>query len=194
MLPPSEFDEVFDESLTTLGIGLGNLNTVITRFSDFSRMPPPQFAPVSVNDIVRASVGLFRAQLDAPGRPAVHVAVDLEESLGPVQADAEQLGRAVQNLLLNAIDAMPAGGGLAVRTRGGTASVRIEVSDTGSGLTEEERRRLFTPYYTTKQHGTGLGLAIVQSVVADHHGRIWVESEHGRGTTFHVDIPRETPV
>ena len=194
MLPPSEFDEVFDESLTTLGIGLGNLNTVVTRFSDFSRMPPPHFAPVSVNDIVRASVGLFRAQLDAPGRPAVHVAVDLEESLGPVQADAEQLGRAVQNLLLNAIDAMPAGGDLAVRTRGGTASVRIEVSDTGSGLTEEERRRLFTPYYTTKQHGTGLGLAIVQSVVADHRGRIWVESEHGRGTTFHVDIPRETRV
>jgi two-component system, NtrC family, nitrogen regulation sensor histidine kinase NtrY len=191
-LPPPEFDEVFDESLTTLGIGLGNLNTVITRFSDFSRMPPPHFAPVSVNDIVRESVGLFRAQLDAPGRPAVHVAVDLEESLSPVQADAEQLGRAVQNLLLNAIDAMPAGGDLSVRTRGATASVRIDVSDTGSGLTEEERRRLFTPYYTTKQHGTGLGLAIVQSVVADHHGRIWVESEHGRGTTFHVDIPRET--
>ena len=89
---------------------------------------------------------------------------------------------------------MPAGGDLAVRTRGGTSSVRIEVADTGSGLTEEERQRLFTPYYTTKQHGTGLGLAIVQSVVADHRGRIWVESEHGRGTTFHVDIPRETRV
>jgi two-component system, NtrC family, nitrogen regulation sensor histidine kinase NtrY len=191
-LSQSEFDEVLDESLTTLGTGLANLNTVITRFSDFSRMPAPHFAPVSVNDVVRESVGLFRAQLDMPRRPSVNVVVDLEESPGAVQADAEQLGRAVQNLLLNAIDAMPGGGDLTVRTRGGPTAIRIDVSDTGGGLTDEERRRLFTPYYTTKHHGTGLGLAIVQSVVADHHGRIWVESEHGRGTTFHVEIPRET--
>jgi two-component system, NtrC family, nitrogen regulation sensor histidine kinase NtrY len=190
-LPPGEFEEVLDESLTTLGTGLGNLNTVITRFSDFSRMPPPQFARVSVNDVVRQSLQLFRAQLDAPGRPAVALAVDLDESVASVQADAEQLGRALQNLLLNAIDALPEGGQVAVRTAGGPETVRIDVSDSGTGLTDEERQRLFTPYYTTKQHGTGLGLAIVQSVVADHRGRIWVDSREGRGTTFHVEIPRE---
>ena len=67
--------------------------------------------------------------------------------------------------------------------------VQIEVSDTGQGLTEEESQRLFTPYYTTKQHGTGLGLAIVQSVVADHFGKVWVESTPGRGTTFHIELP-----
>ena len=67
--------------------------------------------------------------------------------------------------------------------------MRFEVSDTGAGLTEEERSRLFTPYYTTKQHGTGLGLAIVQSVVADHGGRIWVDSTPGRGTTFQIELP-----
>ena len=69
--------------------------------------------------------------------------------------------------------------------------MRIDVADTGTGLTDEERRRLFTPYYTTRQHGTGLGLAIVQSVVSDHHGRISVDSGSGRGTTFHLDLPRE---
>jgi signal transduction histidine kinase len=84
---------------------------------------------------------------------------------------------------------MPAGGDLAVRTRRVNGGVRIEVSDTGEGLTEEERQRLFTPYYTTKQHGTGLGLAIVQSVVADHSGKVWVVSERGRGATFHIEIP-----
>jgi signal transduction histidine kinase len=67
--------------------------------------------------------------------------------------------------------------------------VRIEVSDTGSGLTKEECERLFTPYYTTKVHGTGLGLAIVQSVVSDHHGSIGVDSEPGKGTTFRIDLP-----
>ncbi len=190
-LPQAEFDEVFDESLTTLGTGLVNLNTVISRFSDFSKMPPPQFAPTSVNDVVRDSLRLFRAELEAPGRPPVTVVADLDESLGTIEADREQLGRAVQNLLLNAIDAMPRGGELAIRTRGGAASVQIAVSDTGTGLTEEERRRLFTPYYTTKHHGTGLGLAIVQSVVADHQGRIRVESEGGRGTTFDLELPRE---
>ena len=60
---------------------------------------------------------------------------------------------------------------------------------TGEGLTAEERERLFTPYYTTKQHGTGLGLAIVQSVISDHRGRIWVESEPGRGSTFRFTLP-----
>jgi signal transduction histidine kinase len=66
---------------------------------------------------------------------------------------------------------------------------RLEVSDTGTGLTEEECARLFTPYYTTKHHGTGLGLAIVQSVVSDHHGRISVVSQSGQGTTFVIDLP-----
>jgi signal transduction histidine kinase len=188
-LAAAEFDEVFDESLATMTSGLANLNTVIGRFSDFARMPPPEFAPVSANDVVRQSVQLFRAQLDAPGRPPIAVTLDLDDSLTTIRADAEQLGRALQNLLLNAIDAMPSGGDLTIRTRRANGGVRIEVSDTGEGLTDEERRRLFTPYYTTKQHGTGLGLAIVQSVVADHSGKIWVDSERGRGATFHVEIP-----
>jgi signal transduction histidine kinase len=188
-LPPAEFDEVFDESLTTMATGLANLNTVVGRFSDFARMPAPDFAMVAPNDIVRQSVRLFRAQLDAPGGPPIDLMVDLDESIGLIRADAEQLGRAVQNLLMNAIDAMPGGGKLSVRTRRLESSVRLDIANTGEGLTEEERKRLFTPYYTTKQHGTGLGLAIVQSVVTDHGGKISVDSEPGRGTTFQIELP-----
>jgi signal transduction histidine kinase len=69
----------------------------------------------------------------------------------------------------------------------------IEVSDTGVGLTNEETERLFTPYYTTKQHGTGLGLAIAQSVIADHHGTITVHSTPGGGATFHIELPTRQP-
>jgi signal transduction histidine kinase len=87
------------------------------------------------------------------------------------------------------MDAMPDGGTLRIRTGRHAGMVRIEVSDSGQGLTEEECARLFTPYYTTKRHGTGLGLAIVQSVVSDHHGRISVSGEPGLGATFTIDLP-----
>jgi len=188
-LPPAEFDEVFDESLTTLQTGLGNLNTVIARFSDFARMPAPEFSPVSINELVEQSVALFRAQLAAPGRPLVTVKLELDPAAGAIRADEEQIRRAVQNLLLNAIDAMPEGGELRIVTARANGVVRLDVADTGQGIGEEERRRLFTPYYTTKQHGTGLGLAIVQAVVTDHRGKIWVDSEPGRGATFHIEFP-----
>jgi signal transduction histidine kinase len=77
-----------------------------------------------------------------------------------------------------------------MRTSEHDGNVRIEVADTGKGLTPEECSRLFTPYYTTKQQGTGLGLAIVQSVVSDHHGTISVTSDEGHGTTFRIELPQ----
>jgi signal transduction histidine kinase len=85
---------------------------------------------------------------------------------------------------------MPAGGTLTLRTSEQNGNVRIEVADTGKGLTPEECSRLFTPYYTTKLQGTGLGLAIVQSVVSDHRGAISVISDEGRGTAFRIDLPQ----
>jgi signal transduction histidine kinase len=144
---------------------------------------------VSPNAIVQQTVKLFQAQLATPGQPKITVTLDLDASAGSIRADGEQLARALQNLLLNAIDAMPQGGELTIRTRRSSGGVLLDVTDTGEGLTDGERQGLFTPYYTTKQHGTGLGLAIVQSVVADHGGKISVDSEPARGTTFHIELP-----
>jgi signal transduction histidine kinase len=95
--------------------------------------------------------------------------------------------------VLNSLDAMTAGGTLTIRTQSRDGAVRVEVRDTGTGLTPEECARLFTPYYTTKLHGTGLGLAIVQSVVSDHGGTISVESQPGLGTTFRFELPANPP-
>ncbi len=182
---PEQFDEVFREGSATLLAELAQLKTIINRFSDFSKMPPPDRRSINLNEIVRGVMKLFDAQLMSQ---RVTARLELEDRLPIIEADPAQLQRALQNLVLNALDAMPAGGVLTVRTSHTGGSVRLEVSDSGSGLTREECERLFTPYYTTKQHGTGLGLAIVQSVVSDHGGRISVDSEPGRGSTFRIEL------
>jgi len=181
----SEFEEVFRESTATLLAELGNLKTIIGRFSDFAKMPAPQFETVDVNEIVR---GVMKLNIQVE-RSKVKPVLDLASGDARIQADPDQLRRALGNLVLNALDAMPDGGTLLIRTGLHDGGVRLEISDSGQGLTEEECQRLFTPYYTTKQHGTGLGLAIVQSVVSDHHGKISVSSAAGRGTTFTIDLP-----
>ena len=187
---PEQFEEVFRESSRTLLAEIANLKEIIGRFSEFSKMPQPRLQRVQVNEVIRGVAQLFQAQLEAPGRAKISCELQLDPHVQPVAADAELLHRAISNLVLNAMDAMPQGGTLTLRTAGEDGKVRIEVADTGSGLTQEQCERIFTPNYTSKQHGTGLGLAIVQSVVSDHGGRIRVQSEPGRGTTFAIELPR----
>jgi signal transduction histidine kinase len=189
-LDAKQFLEVFNESTATLKAELANLNTIVGRFSDFSKMPAPQFMRVNVNEALRNAVRLFEPQFNAVGKPPVIPEYFLTEPVPEIDADADLLHRAFQNLVLNALDAMPAGGTLTMRTTEHQGHVRIEVTDTGKGLTPEECSRLFTPYYTTKVQGTGLGLAIIQSVVSDHHGTISVSSDEGHGTTFRIELPQ----
>lgn len=180
---PEQFEEVFEECTRTLLAELDQLKLIIGRFSDFARMPAPRFEATDVNEVVRE---LTRLQMSE----SVQVQTELATSLPAAHADPDQLKRAIRNLTLNAMDALPEGGVVTIRTKERNGRVCVEVSDTGKGLTAEECERLFTPYYTTKQHGTGLGLAIVQSVISDHKGAISVESQPGQGTTFRLELNR----
>ena len=188
-----QFEEVFRESTGILLSEIDNLKKIVSRFSDFSRMPQPELAAINLNDLARATAKLFESQFSAVGRPPITSELHLNPELPMIEADSTLLKRALENLVLNAMDAMPAGGVLMLRTTPQDGGVHLEISDTGTGLTPEECGRLFTPYYTTKQHGTGLGLAIAQSVVSDHGGRISVESEAGVGTSFHIFLPMKPP-
>jgi nitrogen fixation/metabolism regulation signal transduction histidine kinase len=200
-LPEGEFDEVFRESTRTLSMEIGNLKTIIGRFSDFSKMPRPQLEQVDAGDALRRVAQLYfpshsastmKGDAERDGTK-IDCAVQIDEVSAnalTIDADPELLHRALSNLVLNAMDAMPEGGKLTLAACACGDHVEIRIADTGAGLTPEECERLFTPYYTTKQHGTGLGLAIVQSVVADHAGTISVESQAGGGAVFVLVFPR----
>ena len=187
---PQQFEEIFQESSATLLAEIANLKAIISRFSEFSRMPQPQVQKIQLNDVALNVVRLFQSQFRSPERPPIECKLDLAEPMEPIAADSDLLHRALSNLVLNAMDAMPDGGTLTLRTHQNGDFSHVEVSDTGDGLAPEECERLFTPYYTSKPHGTGLGLAIVQSVISDHGGRISVRSESGKGTTFVIELPR----
>jgi len=189
-LDHEQFMEVFTESTATLKTELANLNSIVARFSDFSKMPSPRFERMNVNETLREVLRLFDAQFNEVGKPAITRELFLKDDLPEIDGDPELLHRAFQNVVLNAVDAMPAGGTLTLRTSDLDGKIRVEIADTGNGLTSAESARLFTPYYTTKPQGTGLGLAIVQSVVSDHHGTVSISSEEGRGTTIRIDLPQ----
>lgn len=186
----AEFDEIFSESTATLLAELSNLKKIVGRFSDFSKMPAPQLETVDVNCLLAEVVQLFAPQL-ASGNSAIKLKTAFSSETATIVGDPDLLRRAFENLVLNAIDAMPNGGKLRIATSSTADNLTVEISDSGAGLTEEEASRLFTPYYTTKQHGTGLGLAIVQSVISDHRARITVLSRPGEGTTFRMEFQRK---
>lgn len=186
-LPQSEFDEVFRESTATLGAEIANLKKIIGRFSDFSKMPKPELERIDAKAVVERVRALYA---NAANEAGIRFEGNIASAPMPLMADPELLHRALSNLVLNAMDAMSAGGTLTIAARPADPGIELRVCDTGDGLTPEECERLFTPYYTTKQHGTGLGLAIVQSVVADHGGAIAVESRAGVGATFIITLPK----
>jgi len=160
------------------------LRKIIDEFSEFARMPQPVLEPTDLNAVVEQTLALYQAQANG-----CRVEAALGQDLPTLAADRVLLGRAIGNLIANALEAMPGGGALRVRTSRRPGGLCVEVEDTGPGLTEEQRTRLFTPYFTTKKGGTGLGLSIVQGIVTDHGGRIEVRSEPGQGTTFTLILP-----
>ncbi len=185
---PDRFADLFRESSVTIRQELLALRRIVDEFSEFARMPRPSLRPTDLNAVVEQTLQLHRDR--APG---VTVETTLAPSLPAAAADPDLLGRALSNLVANAIEAMPGGGTLRVATRARDGHVLVEVEDTGPGLSEEQRTRLFTPYFTTKKGGTGLGLAIVQGIVSDHGGRVEVRSTAGLGTSFALSLPVASP-
>lgn len=185
---PELFAEIFDECADTVLRQAQKLLKIIDEFHQFARMPKPELKPCSVNDVIGEVLSLYTVLPEG-----IAISPKLSANLPPVSADSEQLARAFQNIVKNAIDAMPDGGTLTVSTEIlPSGQTQIKFADTGVGMPDETRQNLFMPYFTTKEKGTGLGMAIVQQIIVEHDGNIEVKSEEGVGSTFTVTLPLAT--
>ena len=163
---------------------VATLQGMVDEFSRFARMPRPQPARADVPRLVAETLHLYQNL-----KPGVEVEARLEGDLAGVTLDAEQIKRALINLLDNAVEATDAPGRVTVSALRRDGHFAIKVADTGRGIPPDAKEKLFLPYFSTKGRGTGLGLAIVHRIVADHHGSIRVEDNHPRGTVFTVELP-----
>jgi two-component system sensor histidine kinase HydH len=164
------------------------LNGIVEEFLSLARPIRLSLGPVPVADLVGEVGQLIEPQARAAG---IVVEQEIPAPLGEVAADRDRLKQVLLNLVLNAIEAMPAGGRLTLgATISGSAPV-LTVADTGSGIAPELLPRVFEPYVTTKTRGLGLGLAIARRIVEAHGGRIEAESRAGQGTRFRITLPRE---
>jgi signal transduction histidine kinase len=170
---------------------VARIETTINHFLNFARPQEPVLMELDFDKLVDDA-------LEVVGPRAHQQEVDVERQvvagLPRAQGDMRQLGEVLVNLLVNALEAMPDGGRLAIsvlpETSGGDARwVRIDVTDTGPGIRAEDLDRLFEPFFTTKAAGSGLGLAILSGVVERHAGRVDVDTRLGVGTTFSVRLP-----
>ena len=170
---------------------------VVNRLREFYRPREKNeaFAPVDLNELVNQAITLtqpkWKAEAEARG-VSMNVHTDLQ-AVPPIAGNAAELREALTNLIFNAADAMPRGGTITIHTCRDDAYVVMKISDTGTGMTEEVRRRCLEPFFTTKgQNGTGLGLSMVYGILQRHQGTVDIETEIGKGTTFIIRLPVHT--
>jgi two-component system sensor histidine kinase HydH len=166
--------------------GIENLSGTADQILDFARPLNLTFRPTDLNALVQDAIQLLEPQINA-----AHVEVQTELAAPAVMLDEASFRAALVNLVLNAVQAMsPAGGRLNVSTRAEGGDVRLEITDTGCGMSAEQVARVFEPFYTTKSRGLGLGMPYARKIVEQHAGEIEVESRPGEGTRIQIRLPQ----
>ena len=181
------------ESLHTIVHVIKDMDHLITQFLNFSKKTELDLRPVALAEWLKRVVEQVWAQSAAQSHG---VEIRCPANLPEISMDEVLMRQALSNLVQNAVEAMPNGGHLQIITtvvpsRGGRRELELRVSDTGLGISSDRLDKIFLPFYTTKTNGTGLGLALVHKIILLHNGRIQVESQEGKGTTFRVHLPVE---
>lgn len=180
--------EVVRSCAKTIGSAVETVRSLVNEFASLARFPAPQPHPSDINAIAENALAMFNGRLDG-----IRLRTAFAGDLPKVMADSEGIKRAIANLVDNAAEAVQTS--LVKEIQISTAlvasrdAVEISVADSGLGVTQETKERLFLPYFSTKRRGTGLGLAIVSRIVEDHHGSIRVEENHPAGARFVIELP-----
>ncbi|HSL99218.1 MAG TPA: ATP-binding protein [Candidatus Limnocylindria bacterium] len=172
------------------------LDSLMKNFLNFAKPPKPTLSPLNVNELLHATLAFYtNSDANHPGKSdGIRIEKDFR-SVPQTMADLMQLQQVFLNIVLNAIDAMPKGGTLTIRTSFSEESgrIRVEIADTGKGIGEGPTEKIFEPFFTTKPKGTGLGLAISKQLVEQHGGSIAAANNPGGGATFEILLPRISP-
>ena len=182
----SDFTEVFDESTNVIIQEVEGLKTLVDEFSKFARMPEPNPKPYKLHRIIDDTLALYKDI-----RKGIKFLTSYDPKIDIIKADHEQLKRVFINLIENSIDAVNGNGIIEINTSltKNSKTVRIEVKDNGIGIPDENKDKLFLPYFSTKKKGSGLGLAIANRIVVDHDGIIRIEDNQPRGAKFIIELP-----
>jgi two-component system nitrogen regulation sensor histidine kinase NtrY len=180
---------ILRECSLTISGEVQSVKALVDEFSQFARFPAANPSPSDLNEVVESGLGVFLGRLEN-----IEVRKSLEPGLPLVMIDREQIKRVVVNLVDNAAEAMSAPGErtLTVATQlAGPDTVELIIADTGGGISQEDKERLFLPYFSTKGRGTGLGLAIVHHILSDHGAQIRVEENRPHGARFVIEFPSQ---
>jgi two-component system nitrogen regulation sensor histidine kinase NtrY len=180
----SDLDRVLPEATASIEREVGALKRLVDEFSRFARMPEISPRVVDFKEVVESVLALYE------GLPSMNWDVEIDDRIGRVLLDPEQMRRVLINLIDNSMAAMNGDGTIRIRAEAsGGGTLRLELADTGPGIPPADRDRMFIPYFSTKPRGTGLGLAIVHKVVTDHRGTIRVEDADPHGARFVIELP-----
>ena len=188
---PNEVSDIAAKLEKYISVAKGEVNRldyIVTQFLQAIRPSKPKLKKSSLNDTVEETIELLRPEFDNRGQA---IKLEFAKSLPLALFDAAQIKQSLINLMKNSMHAMSTGGELTIKTGEAAAGVWVSLTDTGGGIPQEQIKRIFEPYYTTKEKGSGLGLMIVQRIVRDHDGRLELVSHGGKGTTFRIWLPQE---
>ena len=188
---PDEVSDIAAKLEKYIGVAKGEVNRldyIVTQFLQAIRPSKPKLKKNSLNDTVQETIELLRPEFDNRGQA---IKLEFAKSLPLAVFDAAQIKQSLINLMKNSMHAMSTGGELVIKTGEAGGGVWVSLTDTGGGIPQEQIKRIFEPYYTTKEKGSGLGLMIVQRIVRDHDGRLELMSHGGKGTTFRIWRPQE---
>jgi hypothetical protein len=180
--------EVVRDCANTIESAVDTVRTLVNEFATLARFPASQPQPADINRIAEHALSMFDGRLDG-----IRLRTALSAALPKVMADSDAIQRAIANLIDNAAEAVQVSVVKEIEVSTSLVATRdaveICVADSGQGVTQESKERLFLPYFSTKKRGTGLGLAIVSRIVEDHHGSIRVEENHPVGARFVIELP-----